>query len=195
MKGDGSRVERFDVQSGIMGRALCAVVVVFAMAVACGGSSGRSDGVVVGEFEMRGVSMDPTLRDGDKVKASSYEGVTPKRGEVIVFRATTHPDRSFIKRVIGVPGDTIEISEATGDVSVNGALLEELYVSGPTECIVKCVWTLPEANNDEARQRCGSEACYFVMGDNREDPGDSADSRKGFLVTTESIVGRVEVND
>ena len=175
---------------------VCCLVIACAIAVACGGGDdgGGGDGAStrVGEFEMQGVSMEPTLQDGDKVEALALEENKPRRGDVIVFRPATHPDRDFIKRVIGLPDDTIAISESTGEVTLNGKTLEEPYASGPTECIVRCTWTLPSAGSDEARERCGSDACYFVMGDNREDPGDSADSRKGFLVTAESIIGRVE---
>ena len=136
--------------------------------------------------------MEPTLQDGDMVDVKEIAANEPHRGDVVVFRSTTHPNRHFIKRVIGLPGDYIEISETTGEVRLNGEPLEEAYVSGPTECLTDCIWTLPEARSQEARARCGSDACYFVMGDLRDDPGDSADSRGGFLVTRESIIGRAE---
>jgi signal peptidase I len=172
----------------MMARGLCAGMFVVALAIACGGG-----GSVVGEFQMEGLTMAPTLADGTMLKAIDYGGQRPERGDIIVFRSSTYPDRTFVKRVIGLPGDTVEVSESTGEVRLNGDLLEEQYASGATECIETCDWSLPLSYSEEAQERCGSDACYFVMGDNRDDPGDSADSRRGWLVTTESIVGRVEV--
>jgi signal peptidase I len=172
----------------MMARGLCAGMFLVALVVACGGG-----GSVVGEFRMQGLTMAPTLADGTALKAFDYGGQRPERGDIIVFRSSTYPDRGFVKRVIGLPGDTVEVSETTGEVRLNGDLLDEPYTGGATECIETCEWTLPPAYSEEAQERCGSNACYFVMGDNREDPGDSADSRRGWLVTSEGIVGRVEV--
>jgi signal peptidase I len=172
----------------MMARGLCAGMLLVTLVVACG-----EGGSVVGEFRMQGLTMTPTLPDGTALDAIDYGGNRPERGDIIIFRSSTYPDRSFVKRVIGIPGDTVEVSETTGEVRLNGDLLDEPYASGATECIETCEWTLPPAFSDEAQGRCGSNACYFVMGDNRADPGDSADSRRGWLVTSESIVGRVEV--
>jgi signal peptidase I len=172
----------------MMARGLCIAMFLVALAVACGGG-----GSVVGEFQMEGLTMSPTLADGTLLYAIDYGGQRPERGDIIVFRSSTYPDRSFVKRVIGIPGDTVEVSETTGEVRLNGDSLDEPYTGGATECIETCEWTLPPAYSDEAQERCGSNACYFVMGDNRGDPGDSADSRRGWLVTSESIVGRAEV--
>lgn len=172
----------------MMARDLFACTLFVTLAVACGGG-----GSVVGEFRMEGLTMSPTLADGTMLKAIDYGGQRPERGDIIVFRSSTYPDRTFVKRVVGLPGDTVEVSETTGEVRLNGDLLDEPYAAGATECIETCEWSLPSAYSEEAQERCGSDACYFVMGDNRDDPGDSADSRRGWLVTTESIVGRVEV--
>jgi signal peptidase I len=172
----------------MMGRGLHAGIFLVALVVGCGGGSGN----VVGEFRMEGLAMEPTLANGTMIKAIDYAGQRPEHGDIIIFHSSMYPDRNFVKRVIALPGDRVEISERTGEVRLNSELLDEPYAAGPTECIVECEWELPPAFSQEAQQRCGSNACYFVMGDNREDPGDSADSRKGWLVTTESIIGRVE---
>ena len=174
----------------MMARGLCAGILLAALVVACSGH-----GSVVGEFRMQGLTMTPTLADGTSLNAIDYGGQRPERGDIIVFRSSTYPDRSFIKRVIGLHGDTVEISESTGEVRLNSDLLDEPYADGATHCIETCEWTLPPPYSEEAQERCGSDACYFVMGDNRDDPGDSADSRRGWLVMVESIVGRVEVSD
>jgi signal peptidase I len=111
----------------------------------------------------------------------------PERGDVIVFEAPTSPGRDFIKRIIGVPGDTVEITPENG-VLVNGVRLDEPYVSGQTSCpAADCRWEVPAAGTSEAREKCASNACYFVMGDNRQN---SSDSRQNWLVPEENIIGK-----
>jgi signal peptidase I len=96
---------------------------------------------------------------------------TPGRGDVIVFRSPTNPDRDFIKRVIGVPGDTVEIR--SGVVYVNEEPLEESYTTGNTGC--PCgPWVVEPGK-------------YFVLGDHRNN---SSDSRVIGAITEESIIGK-----
>jgi signal peptidase I len=165
-------------------------------------------------FKVEGHSMDPSLADGEYliVNKLTYAQIdlgfldflpfydagddpvhylwgSPGRGDVIVFRAPTSPDRDFIKRIIGLPGDKVAIDQATGQVSVNGKPLTETYILGTTSCSQSCEWTVPEANTPESRGAlgCGSNDCYFVLGDNRQN---SSDSRQGWLVPKENIVGK-----
>jgi signal peptidase I len=163
-------------------------------------------------FKVEGHSMDPSLSDGEYliVNKLTYAQIdlsflnflpffdagdnplhylwgAPDRGDVIVFRAPTSPDRDFIKRIIGLPGDTVEINEAAGEVKVNGSALKEPYILGTTGCTQTCTWTVPKAHTAESRQTCGSDDCYFVLGDNRQN---SSDSRQGWLVPKENIVGK-----
>ena len=163
-------------------------------------------------FKVEGHSMDPSLSDGEYliVNKLTYAQVdlsflnflpffdagddslhylwgAPDRGDVIVFRAPTSPDRDFIKRIIGLPGDTVAINEASSEVKVNGAALKESYILGTTGCTQTCTWTVPKAGTAESRQTCGSNDCYFVLGDNRQN---SSDSRQGWLVPKENIVGK-----
>jgi signal peptidase I len=163
-------------------------------------------------FKVEGHSMDPSLADGEYliVNKLTYAQIdlgfldflpffdagddpvhylwgSPGRGDVIVFRAPTSPDRDFIKRIIGLPGDKVEIDQTSGQVSVNGAPLKETYILGTTSCSQSCEWDVPQANTPESRNQCGSNDCYFVLGDNRQN---SSDSRQGWLVPKENIVGK-----
>jgi len=162
-------------------------------------------------FRVEGASMQPSLQNGEYliVNKLTYAGIDtsifnflpfyeaeddsvrhlwddPSRGDIIVFRAPTSISRDFIKRIIGLPGETVEIDES-GVVSVDGAVLTEPYISGATTCNLSCTRVIPEANTPEARADCGSNACYFVMGDNRQN---SSDSRQGWLVPEENIIGK-----
>jgi len=164
-------------------------------------------------FRVEGASMQPSLEDGEYliVNKLSYAELDlgaldwlpffesgdnpvrnlwddPDRGDVIVFRAPTSPDRDFIKRVIGLPGDTVEISGSTQEVFVNGQKIDEPYIQGTTSCGAgECTFVVPEAGSPEAQAECASEECYFVMGDNRQN---SSDSRQGWLVPKENIIGK-----
>jgi signal peptidase I len=99
------------------------------------------------------------------------------RGEVVVFNSLTTPGEALIKRVIGLPGDTVELRD--GAVFVNGARVAEPYVHGQsTACHNAC---------SPVRLGAGQ---YFMMGDNREV---SLDSRSFGPVPAEKIVGTVLV--
>jgi signal peptidase I len=96
---------------------------------------------------------------------------TPERGDVIVFQSPSNPDRDFIKRVIGVPGDTVEIR--SGIVYVNEEPLEESYITGNTGC--PCgPWVVEPGR-------------YFVLGDHRNN---SSDSRVIGTIREDAIVGK-----
>ena len=163
-------------------------------------------------FKVEGHSMDPSLADGEYliVNKLTYAQIdlgfldflpffdagddpvhylwgSPGRGDVIVFRAPTSPERDFIKRIIGLPGDKVEIDQTSGQVSVNGTPLKETYILGTTSCSQSCDWEVPQANTQDSRDQCGSNDCYFVLGDNRQN---SSDSRQGWLVPKENIVGK-----
>ncbi len=125
-----------------------------------------------GRFRIEGQSMEPNLHDGEYVLIDkvSYLLHPPERGDVIVFLPPNN-DRDYIKRVIGLPGDTVEIKG--GQVYVNGTALDEPYLRSPT-------------NGSDAAFRV-EEGHYFVMGDNRIN---SQDSRAFGPITFKSIVGR-----
>jgi signal peptidase I len=125
-----------------------------------------------GRFRIEGQSMEPNLHDGEYVLIDkiSYLLHPPERGDVIVFLPPNEV-RDYIKRVIGLPGDTVEIRG--GQVYVNGIALDEPYLKY-------------SANNDMPA-RVIEAGRYFVMGDNRNN---SSDSRSFGAITPQSIVGR-----
>ena len=96
----------------------------------------------------------------------------PRRGSVIVFRSPIDTSRDFVKRVIGVPGDVVEIVD--GDVYLNGSLLIEPYVTQKDNSSMGPVTVGPDA--------------LFVLGDNRSA---SNDSRDWGILPTENLIGRV----
>ena len=127
-------------------------------------------------FIVSGSSMDPTFEDGQYliVDEITYRFREPERGEVIIFRYPKDPSKFFIKRVVGLPGETILIQK--GKVSIKEdeetVVLEEPYTQGLT---IK----------DMSRNLGDNE--YFVLGDNREA---SSDSRIWGPVPREDVIGR-----
>jgi len=130
---------------------------------------------VVQAFKVQGTSMDPELTDGERILVNKfiYHFRPLERGEVVVFWYTEDPDVSFIKRVIGLPGDTVEIQ--SGQVLVNHEPLDESYV---------------EPGHADRRSLAAEEVRpghYFVLGDNRRG---SNDSRSWGLVPRRYIYGK-----
>ena len=131
----------------------------------------------VQNFRIEGFSMEPNFHDGQFLIVNKliYVLHPPERGDVIVFVPPNNTTRDFIKRVIGLPGDRIEI--VNGRVSVNGAPLDEPYPLNPgtysSETLV-----VPA---DE----------YFVLGDNRNN---SSDSHSWGPVPANSIIGKAWVS-
>jgi signal peptidase I len=125
-----------------------------------------------GRFRIEGDSMEPNLHNGEYVLIDkiSYLLHPPERGDVVVFTPPNN-ERDYIKRVIGLPGDTVEIQG--GQVYVNGSALDEPY--------------LRNRINADMPARVVEEGRYFVMGDNRNN---SSDSRSFGSITPQSMVGR-----
>ena len=95
----------------------------------------------------------------------------PKRGDVIIFQAPTDSSEDFIKRIIGLPGDTVEIRG--GNVYVNGVKLDEPYIMSPPSYTVE--------------KRKVPDGEYFVLGDNRNH---SNDSHNGWYASRQEIHGK-----
>ena len=133
--------------------------------------------VFVQNYQVDGPSMTPTLLNSQYilVNKADYYLHTPQRGDVIVFRYPRDPSRDFVKRVIGIPGDTVRITNS-GIVSVDGVRLSEPYTNDLTNYYGPESWTLTTGQ-------------YFVLGDNR---GDSSDSRDWGPVPRTDIIGKAE---
>lgn len=115
---------------------------------------------------------------------------TIKRGDVIVFKYPEEPGRDFIKRVIGLPGETLELRDKK--VSINGQPLDEPYVHFLEPPGTSSEFR--EVTSDDVRQRYGPVTVppnrYFVMGDNRDN---SQDSRYWGFLPRDYIKGRALV--
>ncbi len=125
-----------------------------------------------GRFRIEGDSMEPNLHNGEYVLIDkvSYLLHLPERGDVVVFTPPNN-DRDYIKRIIGLPGDKVEIKG--GQVYVNGVVLDEPYLKGTIR--------------NDMSTRTVEEGRYFVLGDNRNN---SSDSRSFGSIAPQSIVGR-----
>lgn len=132
-------------------------------------------------FFVKGQSMEPNFENGDYliVDELSYYFRAPERGEVIVFRYPNDPSQRYIKRVIGLPGETVEIKD--GKITVvnqsGTKVLEENYL--PTSDFTPGDLTKTLNQNQ-----------YFVMGDNRIA---SSDSRRWGPLDRDYIIGRVVI--
>lgn len=131
-------------------------------------------------FIVRGESMEPNFENGDYliIDEISYRFREPQRGEVVVFKYPALPSQRYIKRIIGLPGETIEIKD--GQVIIynqnNYQILDE------SSYLFSNVYTSGEIKITLAENE------YFVLGDNRPS---SSDSRRWGVLPRENIIGRV----
>ena len=130
-------------------------------------------------FFVDGQSMDPSFEDGDYliVDELSYRLRSPARGEVIVFEYPKDPSQRYIKRIIGLPEETIEITN--GKIYITNTV-------GRTE-LNESVY-LPSVYTTGALRVSLDEKEYFVLGDNRSA---SSDSRRWGTLPRENIIGQV----
>lgn len=133
-------------------------------------------------FIVSGASMEETFYTGEYliVDQVTYRFNEPVRGDVIIFRYPRDPSKFFIKRIIGLPGDTITIDGTTvtifNDEYPQGVALNESYIKSM------------EPNTVQSETLGDRE--YFVMGDNRDQ---SSDSRVWGVLQEENIIGRALV--
>ncbi len=130
-------------------------------------------------FYIPSLSMSPTLEVDDRVLVNklSYDLHDVNRGDVVVFHSPRQSGevKDLIKRVVGLPGDTVE--SRNGHLVVNGRTLEEPYLQ-------------PSEQTDDLERVSIPSGHVFVMGDNR---GDSMDSRVFSAIDEDLIVGRAFV--
>ena len=125
-----------------------------------------------------GESMIPTLQDGEKliVHHLFYE---PAKGDIVIVDSESL-GKPIVKRVIAEGGDTVDIDFETGEVKVNGELLDEPYINDLTK----------RDEEGHVYPVTVPENCYFVMGDNRMNSLDSRSAAVGF-VPEDEIMGKV----
>ena len=127
-------------------------------------------------FRIEGPSMNPTLHEGQYLIINKliYNLHAPERGDIIVFHHPQNAARDLIKRVVGLPGEEIQVQE--GQVYIDGVLLEEPY--------------LAYSGGRSARYTLGEDE-FYVLGDNRPN---SDDSRSWGALQKSQIVGKVWVS-
>jgi signal peptidase I len=134
-------------------------------------------------FYVKGASMEPNFYDHEYliIDEISYRFNEPKRGDIIVFRYPKDPQEYFIKRLIGLPGETVQIKDGEvivyNEQNVQGMVLDETYLSPEQKTY----------SNSDDKIVVGADE-YFVLGDNRNS---SKDSRSFGPVNKSFITGRV----
>ncbi len=130
-------------------------------------------------LEITGTSMEPTLDNGEMIIAEKMTSRLDKlkRGDIVVFKQPENKNVFVIKRIVGLPGDTITLTKAS--VYVNGSELNEDYV--------KTHQILVGTEEENIEVPLGS---YFLMGDNR---GNSTDSRKWGPIAQQDVVGKAVI--
>ncbi len=134
---------------------------------------------LVQNFRIEGSSMEPNLHTSQYVlvsKTAYWFGRNPSRGDIIVFHAPDQPRADRIKRVIGLPEETIEVKK-DGTVYINGDQLDEPYLVSADPGNKIGSWTVPKGH-------------YFVMGDNRPNSFDSRSVANPIGVPRGNIVGK-----
>lgn len=128
--------------------------------------------------QVHGTSMYPTLNDGDNliVDKVTYQFSNPKRFDVVVFPFQYQEDTYYIKRIIGLPGETIQI--ISGQIYINGQPLKENYGR-----------EVMEKSGLASEPITLGEDEYFVLGDNRNDSSDSREPSVGNIEKN-SIIGK-----
>ena len=127
----------------------------------------------VQSFEVHLSSMEPNFQEGQRILVSkiAYRLHEPERGDVIILHPPFNPEAVYIKRIIALPGDTVEVK--MGAVYVNDSKLDEPYIKEPP------TYTLDKEKIPENE--------YFVLGDNRNNANDS---HKGWTLPRQNIIGK-----
>jgi signal peptidase I len=140
----------------------------FIVSIVIGSAAMNNRGGIFGYdiFRLPSTSMINTLLIGDFIISDTwkYRDSAPKRGDVVVFLSKKDFKTMYVKRVIGIPNDVVDLKD--GDVYINGKKLDEPYVDGENNRGIKRI--IPTADNYTV-----PENEYFVLGDNRDNSNDS----------------------
>jgi len=128
--------------------------------------------LMIGSYAVVSPAMEPGIRTGQRILVNklAYKVSEPERGDIVYYR-TPEGGRSQMKRLIGLPGDIVQIDQ--GVVFLNGHQLSEPYVSEPAGYTLS-LYQIPSG-------------CYFVLGDNRNNSNDSHD---GWTVPSAALLGK-----
>lgn len=131
--------------------------------------------LVLGRVRVENISMEPTLKPGQFILVNklAYRLGEFDRGDVVIFHFPRNPNEDYIKRVVGLPGETVSIHD--NQVFVNNQPLDEPYIAAPPQYSGE--WTVPEGQ-------------IFVLGDNRNQ---SSDSHSWGFVPSDLVIGRALV--
>jgi signal peptidase I len=128
-------------------------------------------------------SMCPTLMKGDRLAASKFYYMIhkPQRGDIVTFPNPSNPHQIWLKRIIGLPGDNVEMQGK--QVFINGRLIDEPYLVSNEQC--------PSVSQEVSVQKYGSTSIpggqLFVLGDNRDN---SYDSRSFGFIDIKTLKGK-----
>jgi signal peptidase I len=134
---------------------------------------------IVSPQEINGASMEPNFHNGEYILTSKvlYKFRDPQRGDVVIFKSPRNKEVDYIKRIIGLPGDTVKLSNNA--FYVNGQKVEEPYLA-PGVIIFGGSFL------DEGKEIVVPPGQYFVSGDNRPH---SSDSREFGTIAKEDFIG------
>lgn len=136
--------------------------------------------LLIQPFVIEGSSMEPNFHNRQLIIIDklSYRLREPSRSDVVVFESPQNMNVYFIKRIIGLPGDSIRITQ--GEVYINGNKLNEPYLKPDQKTSI-------EGSDLGTLEKTLSQNEFFVMGDNRDQ---SSDSREWGILPRKNIVGR-----
>jgi signal peptidase I len=128
--------------------------------------------LITARIRVEGSSMEPTLHDAELVVVNrlAYRWTEPVRGDIVIFRFPLDPERRFIKRIIGLPGEYVVIHD--GQVTIDGIPLDEPYIAAPPRYSGE--WDIQPGQ-------------VFVLGDNRNN---SSDSQTWGPLPLSQLIGR-----
>lgn len=142
--------------------------------------------VIVQPFVVEGHSMDYTLAEGERLFMWKLADID--RFDVVVMKAPSDPEKLYIKRVIGLPGDTVEVKD--DQLILNGVAMDEPYLAAKQEEFPQG-FTRDFKLEDITGQQTIPDNYVFVMGDNRQN---SLDGRSFGVVPLDSIIGEANVS-